>query len=81
MYSVQYGGQTGEQINLEVSPNLVVVRTEKRGSVLATPEASETPLSSKARQILGEFDRRYPKATAAVKGRAAAARTQAKCAA
>ena len=31
-------------------------------------------------QILGEFDRRYPKATAAVKGRAAAARTQAKCA-
>ncbi len=56
MYSVQYGGQTGEQINLEVSPNLVVVRTEKRGSVLATPEASETPLSSKARQILGEFE-------------------------
>ncbi|MDO8381313.1 tol-pal system protein YbgF [Phenylobacterium sp.] len=32
-------------------------------------------------QILGEFDRRYPKAAAAVKGRAAAARTQAKCAA
>ncbi len=32
-------------------------------------------------QILGEFDRRYPKAVAAVKGRAAAARTQAKCAA
>ncbi|MFZ3006033.1 MAG: tol-pal system protein YbgF [Phenylobacterium sp.] len=31
-------------------------------------------------QILGEFDRRYPKATAAVKGRATAARTQAKCA-
>ena len=32
-------------------------------------------------QILGEFDRRYPKAAPAVKGRAAAARTQAKCAA
>ena len=30
-------------------------------------------------QILGEFDRRYPKAVAAVKGRATAARTQAKC--
>lgn len=30
-------------------------------------------------QILGEFDLRYPKATPAVKGRAAAARTQAKC--
>lgn len=30
-------------------------------------------------QILGEFDRRYPKAVAAVKGRAAAARIQAKC--
>ena len=33
-----------------------------------------------AGQILGEFDRRYPKAAAAVKGRATAARTQAKCA-
>lgn len=32
-------------------------------------------------QTLAEFDRRYPKATAGVKGRAAAARTQAKCAA
>ncbi len=32
-------------------------------------------------QMLSEFDRRYPKALPAVKGRAVAARTQAKCAA
>jgi TolA-binding protein len=31
-------------------------------------------------QMLGEMNRRYPKATPAVKARAAAARTQAKCA-
>jgi tol-pal system protein YbgF len=37
--------------------------------------------SSDACQTLDEFARRYPKATAAVQSRAAAARTQAKCAA
>lgn len=51
----------------------------------ATVELSRSLIAIKkpvdACQILGEFDRRYPKATAAVKGRAAAARTQAKCAA
>lgn len=36
---------------------------------------------SDACQTLAEFDRRYPKAPAAVKSRAASARTQAKCAA
>lgn len=36
---------------------------------------------SDACQTLGEFDRRYPKAPAAVKSRAATARVQAKCAA
>ena len=51
----------------------------------ATVELARTLIALKkpadACQILGEFDRRYPKAVAAVKGRATVARTQAKCAA
>lgn len=56
MYTVQYGGKAGESMVLEESNNLIVVRTEDRGSLMTTPEARQTPLSSEARTILGEFE-------------------------
>jgi tol-pal system protein YbgF len=42
-------------------------------------ELSALKKSAEACQMLGELDRRYPKAAAPVKSRAAAVRTQAKC--
>ena len=56
MYTFRYGGKTGRRFSLTTSDEHVVVRTCSR-SALSAPRAFEVaPLSSKAREILGQFE-------------------------
>ncbi len=55
MYQVQYGGKGGPKHVLEVSDELVAVRTVTRQAARGMP-ADAAPLRRESREILGEFE-------------------------
>jgi|GEM_PF-6338553 len=56
MVHVRYGGQNGEQYELAISENHIVVRTESRSSLISDRPFEAAPVSSQARNILNQFE-------------------------
>ncbi|MEH1839704.1 MAG: S8 family serine peptidase [Nostoc sp.] len=56
MVQVRYGGQNGQQYELAISDEHVVVRTESRSGLVGARPFEVTPVSPTARSILNEFE-------------------------
>ncbi len=64
MYTVRYGGRKGRKVSLDVSRDLVAVRSLSRGAIADPTRPDRIPLSAEARAILAgyEVDLRFPDA-------------------
>jgi subtilisin family serine protease len=56
MYSFRYGGKNGKRHSLTTSDEHVVVRTNSRSALADTRPFEVSALSTKARDVLGEFE-------------------------
>jgi subtilisin family serine protease len=56
MFTVRYGGKRGAALKLEVSPELIAVRSRSRGAIAGTEAFGLAPLSARARRMLADFD-------------------------
>ena len=56
MVQVRYGGQNGQQYELAISDEHVVVRTESRSALIGARPFEVAPVSPTARSILNEFE-------------------------
>lgn len=56
MVQVRYGGQNGEQYELVISDNHIVVRTESRSALVSDRPFEVASVSPQARSILNQFD-------------------------
>ncbi|MCC5607365.1 S8 family serine peptidase [Nostoc sp. CHAB 5834] len=56
MVQVRYGGQNGQQYELAISDEHVVVRTESRSALIGARPFEVAPVSPTARSILSEFE-------------------------
>jgi len=56
MVQVRYGGQNGQQYELAISDEHVVVRTENRSALVGARPFEVAPVSLTARSILNEFE-------------------------
>jgi len=55
MFTFQYGGKKGKRYSLDISDELVAVRTHSRSALLEDVPFSTTTVSARSRQVLGEF--------------------------
>ena len=56
MVTVHYGGKTGTPLNLEVSDDYLVVRTNSRQCLTRSVPAQQSPISQEACDILNQYD-------------------------
>ncbi|MBC6430348.1 S8 family serine peptidase [Nostoc sp. HG1] len=56
MVQVRYGGQNGQQYELAISDEHIVVRTENRSALVGARPFEVAPVSPAARSILNEFE-------------------------
>ncbi len=56
MVQVRYGGQNGQQYELAISDEHLVVRTENRSALIGVRPFEVAPVSSTARSILNQFE-------------------------